>query len=136
MRTWKLNTSFCETNSNRNPRSVLNISSLLCGKHLRHQYILTIIISLISSPSLIHLVHSSLSQPLPWNSKLKFCFSLLIKDINDISTNCAPQNICDAFTCSSDVHTCYNRFYDAGNLYVNKSRLRIRPNSFSIFGAK
>ena len=28
------------------------------------------------------------------------------------------------------------RFSDAGNLYVNKSRLNIRLNSFSIFGAK
>ena len=39
-------------------------------------------------------------------------------------------------TCSSDVHTYNTRFFDAGNLYVNKSRLRIQLNSFSIFGAK
>ena len=38
--------------------------------------------------------------------------------------------------CSSDVHTYNTRFPDAGNLYVNKSRLRIQLNSFSIFGAK
>ena len=56
--------------------------------------------------------------------------------MHDISTNSAPQNICDLFTCSSDVHTYNTRFSDAGNLYVNKSRLRIQLNSFSIFGAK
>ena len=28
------------------------------------------------------------------------------------------------------------RFSDAGNLYINKSRLTIQLNSFSIFGAK
>ena len=39
-------------------------------------------------------------------------------------------------TCSSDVHACNTRFSDAGNLHVNKSRLRIQLNSFSIFGAK
>ena len=45
--------------------------------------------------------------------------------MQDISTNSAPQNICDLFTCSSDVHTYNTRFSDAGNFYVNKSRLRI-----------
>ena len=44
--------------------------------------------------------------------------------------------ICDLFTCASDVHTYNTRFSDAGNLYVNKSRLSIQLNSFSIFGAK
>ena len=39
--------------------------------------------------------------------------------MHDISTNSAPQNICDVFTCSSDVHTCNTRFSDAGNFYVN-----------------
>ena len=56
--------------------------------------------------------------------------------MHNISTNSAPQNICDLFTCSSDVHTYNTRFSDAGNLYVNKSRLGIQLNSFSIFGAK
>ena len=56
--------------------------------------------------------------------------------MHDISTNSAPQNICDLFTCSSDVHTYNTRFSDAGNLSVNKSRLSIQLNSFSIFGAK
>ena len=40
------------------------------------------------------------------------------------------------FTCSSDLHTYNTRFSDAGNLYINKSRLRIQLNSFFIFGAK
>ena len=39
----------------------------------------------------------------------------LMHDI--ISTNSAPQNICDLFTCSSDVHTYNARFSDAGNLF-------------------
>jgi len=56
--------------------------------------------------------------------------------MHNISTNSAPQNICDLFTCSSDVHTYNTRFSDASNLYVNKSRLRLKLNSFSIFGAK
>ena len=34
------------------------------------------------------------------------------------------------------VHTYNTRFSDAGNLYANKSRLRIQLNSFSISGAK
>ena len=63
-------------------------------------------------------------------------FETVCSLMHDISTNSAPQNICDVFTCSSDVHTYNTRFSDAGNLYVNKSRLRIQLNSFSIFGAK
>ena len=47
------------------------ISSLLWLKHLWHLYLLLIIISVTISPSLIHLVRSSLSQPLPWNWKLE-----------------------------------------------------------------
>ena len=43
---------------------------------------------------------------------------------------------CGLFTCSSYVRSHNTRFSDAGNLYVNKSRLSIRLNSFSIFGAK
>ena len=56
--------------------------------------------------------------------------------MHDISTNSAPQHICDLFTCSSDLHTYNTRFSDAGNLHINKSRLRIQPNFFSIFRAK
>ena len=40
------------------------------------------------------------------------------------------------FTCSSDLHTYNTRFSDAGNLYINKSRLRFQLNLFFIFGAK
>lgn len=54
--------------------------------------------------------------------------------MHDISSNSAPQNICDLFTCSSNVHSYNTRFFDVGNLYVNKSRLSIRLNS--IFGTK
>ena len=54
--------------------------------------------------------------------------------MHDISSNSAPQNICDLFTCSSNVHSYNTGFSDVGNLYVNKSRLSIRINS--IFGAK
>ena len=63
-------------------------------------------------------------------------FETVCSLMHDISTNSAPQNICDVFTCSSDVHTYNTRFSDPRNLYVNKSRLRIQLNSFSIFGAK
>ena len=55
---------------------------------------------------------------------------------HDISTSSAPQNICDLFACSSDLHTYNTRFSDAGNLYISLSRLRIQLNSLSIFGAK
>ena len=54
--------------------------------------------------------------------------------MHDTSTN--SQNICDLFTRASDVHSYNTRFSDVGNLYVNKSRLSIRLNSFSVFGAK
>ena len=52
-------------------------------------------------------------------------FETVCSLMHDISTNSAPQNICDVITSSSDVHTYNTRFSDAGNLYVNKSRLRI-----------
>ena len=38
-------------------------------KHWRHLFLLLLIISVIISLLLIHLVHSSSSQSLPWNSK-------------------------------------------------------------------
>ena len=52
-------------------------------------------------------------------------FETVCSFMHDVSTNSAPQNICDLFTCSSDVHTYNTRSSDAGNLYVNKSRLKI-----------
>ena len=63
-------------------------------------------------------------------------FETICSLMHDISTNSAPQNICDLFTCSSDLHTYNTRFSEAGNIYINKSRLTIQLNSFSIFGAK
>ena len=66
-------------------------------------------------------------------------FDTVCSLMHDISTNSAPQSICDLFTCSylTFTHTVYNtRFFDAGNLYINKSKLRIQLNCFSIFGAK
>ena len=63
-------------------------------------------------------------------------FETVCSLMHDISTNSAPQNICDLFTCSSDVDTYNTRFSDAGNFYIHKSRLRIQLNSFSILGAK
>ena len=56
-------------------------------------------------------------------------FETVCSLVHDISTISAPQNICDLFTCSSDLHTHNTRFSDAGNLYINKTKL-------SIFGAK
>ena len=61
-------------------------------------------------------------------------FETVCSLVHDTSTN--SQNICDLFTRASDVHSYNTRFSDVGNLYVNKSRLSIRINSFSVFGAK
>ena len=63
-------------------------------------------------------------------------FETVCSLMHDISTNSAPQKICDLFSRSFDVHTYNTRFSGAGNFYVNKSRLRIQLNSSSIFGAK
>ena len=48
-------------------------------------------------------------------------FETVCSLMHDISTNSAPL-----FICSSDVHTYNTRSSDAGNLYVNKSRLKIQ----------
>ena len=53
-------------------------------------------------------------------------FETVCSLMHDVSTNSAPKNTCDLFTCSSDVHSYNTRFSDVGNLYVNKSRLSIR----------
>ena len=64
-------------------------------------------------------------------------FETIPSIMHDISTNSAPKNTSDyLFTRSSDVHSHNTRFSDVGNLYVNKSRLSIRLNSFFHFGAK
>ena len=41
-------------------------------------------------------------------------FETVCSLMHDISTNSAPQNICDLFTCSFDLHTYNTRFSDAG----------------------
>ena len=46
-------------------------------------------------------------------------FETVCSLMHDISTNSAPQNICDLFTCSSDLYTYNTRFFDAGNLYMS-----------------
>ena len=69
-------------------------------------------------------------------SYLSMCFILKRFVMHDISTISVPRDICGLFTCSSDVHTYNTRFSDAGNFYVNKSRLSVRLNSFSAYGAK
>ena len=45
-------------------------------------------------------------------------FETVCSLMHDISTNSAPQNICDLFTYSSDVHTYNTRFSDAGMIYM------------------
>ena len=53
-------------------------------------------------------------------------FETVCSLMHDVSTNSAPQNICDVFTCSCDVHTYKTRFSDAGNLYP-KAHARRAP---------
>ena len=47
-------------------------------------------------------------------------FETVCSLMHDISTNSAPQNICDLFTCSSDLHAHNTRFSDAGNFLTNQ----------------
>ena len=54
----------------------------------------------------------------------------------DITTNSAPQNICNLFTSTQDIHQYNTRSASSGNYYINHSRLNHRKNSFSIVGAK
>ena len=53
----------------------------------------------------------------------------------DITTNSAPQNICNLFTSTQDIHQ-YTRSASSGNYYINHSKLNHHKNSFSIVGAK
>ena len=48
-------------------------------------------------------------------------FETVCSLMHGISTNSAALNICDLFTCSSDVHTYNTRFSDAGNLFKQKT---------------
>ena len=54
----------------------------------------------------------------------------------DITTNSAPQNICNLFTSTQDIHQYNTRSASSGNYYINHSRLNHHKNSFSIVGAK
>ena len=56
----------------------------------------------------------------------------------DITTNSAPQNICNLFTSTQDIHQYNTRSASSGNYryYINHSRLNLHKNSFSIIGAK
>ena len=56
----------------------------------------------------------------------------------DITTNSAPQNICNLFTFTQDIHQHNTRSASSGNYmyYINHSRLNHHKNSFSIVGAK
>ena len=53
-----------------------------------------------------------------------------------ITTNSAPQNICNLFTLTQDIHQYNARSASSGNYYINHSRLNHHKNSFSIVGAK
>ena len=54
----------------------------------------------------------------------------------DITTNSAPQNICNLFTFTQDIHQSNTRSASSGNYFINRSRLNHHKNSFSIVGAK
>ena len=54
----------------------------------------------------------------------------------DITTNSTPQNICNLFTFTQDIHQYNTRSASSGNFYINHSRLDHHKNSFSIVGAK
>ena len=54
----------------------------------------------------------------------------------DITTNSAPQNICNLFTSTQDIHQYNTRSASSGNYYINHSRLNHHKNYFSIVGAK
>ena len=54
----------------------------------------------------------------------------------DITTNSAPQNICNLFNSTQDIHQYNTRSASSGNYYINHSRLNHHKSSFSIVGAK
>ena len=47
----------------------------------------------------------------------------------DITTNSAPQNICNLFTFTQDIHQHNTRSASSGNYYINHSRLNHHKNS-------
>ena len=54
----------------------------------------------------------------------------------DITTNSAPQNICNLFTLTQDIHQYNTRSASSGNYYINHSRLNHHKNSFPSLGLK
>ena len=52
----------------------------------------------------------------------------------DITTNSAPQNICNLFTSTHDTHHYNTRSASSGNYYINHSRLNNQKNSFHRWG--
>ena len=56
--------------------------------------------------------------------------------MHDVSTRSTPQNIRELFIHSSDVHVYNTRFSCADNLFVQKSRLHMKPKSFPAFGTR
>ena len=63
-------------------------------------------------------------------------FKLSSISMFDITTNSAPQNICNLFTFTQDIHQYNTRSASSGNYYINHSRFNHHKNSFSIVGAK
>ena len=56
--------------------------------------------------------------------------------ILDITTDSAPQNICNLFISTQDIHQYNTRSASSGNYFINHSRLNHQKSSFSIVGAK
>ena len=63
-------------------------------------------------------------------------FKLSTTFMLDITTNSAPQNICNLFTFTQDIHQYNTRPASSGNYYINYSRLNDHKNSLSIVRVK
>ena len=56
--------------------------------------------------------------------------------MHDVSTHSTPKNIRELFIHASDVHAYNTRFSGADNLFVQKSRLNMKLQSFPAFGTR
>ena len=56
--------------------------------------------------------------------------------MHDVSTHSTPKNIRELFIHASDVHAYNTRFSGADNLFVQKSRLTMKLQSFPAFGTR
>ena len=56
--------------------------------------------------------------------------------MHDKSSGSVPPNHADVLTRCRDIHLYSTRFSNAGNFYVNKSRINQQLLSFARFGAK